>query len=374
MFVLQAACRVSEIRSDMNKKRKQFLFRITWPADETSFEKEDGFEKDRIRKTDSRRKSISKKNNDAKDEKAQVISGSRIAAVAVGGVVVGALTSGVGLLAGMVVVGISAAAGGGAVAFQHAMTEKERSLTLACETYNDAEQWVHAIEAQIRELGDYILGLPFIPGRLKQTSKNSAPPQVRLEEINEWIRSSKWRVFDIVQGIRIFEQHTSLSSSETSDEIVQSNSVSCRRQTSSTNASGMTPYLDHPPCLRINIAMNGSPTDVFMTIMNLPPPCLTGVIKSLRVVESIDNHTDVIHIVLQPLFVHPTWTCTCCAVHTCKSNMSPIYWIFFKNENCNLILKCLFLLFSTSRLVFNSILDSFWRWQLCNMFRFHVPP
>lgn len=43
--------------------------------------------------------------------------GAKVAAVAVGGVVVGALTAGIGLIPYLTVVGITAAASGGAVAF-----------------------------------------------------------------------------------------------------------------------------------------------------------------------------------------------------------------------------------------------------------------
>ena len=44
--------------------------------------------------------------------------GAKVAAVAVGGVVIGALTAGIGLIPYMTVVGITAVAGGGAVAMQ----------------------------------------------------------------------------------------------------------------------------------------------------------------------------------------------------------------------------------------------------------------
>jgi hypothetical protein len=42
--------------------------------------------------------------------------------------------------------------GGGAVAFNQMLSDKEKSVTLACDSYHEAEIWVHAIEIQIREL------------------------------------------------------------------------------------------------------------------------------------------------------------------------------------------------------------------------------
>jgi hypothetical protein len=65
----------------------------------------------------------------------------------------------------------------------------------------------------------------------------------------------------------------------------------------------------------VNISVSGSALDVFMAVMNLPPACRTGTIKSIRVVESINNYTDIVHIVLDPVFLMPTWTGTVCSKH-----------------------------------------------------------
>ena len=43
-FILNSACKVSEIRSDISRKRKQFLFRITWPPEEDLEEAEGAVE------------------------------------------------------------------------------------------------------------------------------------------------------------------------------------------------------------------------------------------------------------------------------------------------------------------------------------------
>jgi hypothetical protein len=45
-----------------------------------------------------------------------------------------------------------------------------------------------------------------------------------------------------------------------------------------------------------------------MAVMNLPPLCRTGSVKSIRIVESINNYTDVVHIVLDAAYTFPTWT------------------------------------------------------------------
>jgi hypothetical protein len=63
-----------------------------------------------------------------------------------------------------------------------------------------------------------------------------------------------------------------------------------------------------PSCLRTNIGIVGSAVDVFLTVMNLPATCRSGTLKSMRVVKSINNWTDIVHIVLDPVFLYPTWS------------------------------------------------------------------
>lgn len=80
VMYLMASCKISEIRSDTNKKKKQFVFRIVWPS-----EFDDG---DDTGKDDG----TPKKKKQQRDDKG--ISGGKIAAVTAGGVVVGAMTAG----------------------------------------------------------------------------------------------------------------------------------------------------------------------------------------------------------------------------------------------------------------------------------------
>ena len=147
---LVSACKVSEIRSDVHKKRKQFIFKVIWPLEEP--EKDES--KDGTAPVDGeaptpsgintagpnllkpiksassaapKKKSSGKKRDDGSDNATgsgnKNMSSTKIAALAVGGVALGAVTAGVGLLAGLLVVGIGAAAGGGAAAFTSDMKE-----------------------------------------------------------------------------------------------------------------------------------------------------------------------------------------------------------------------------------------------------------
>ena len=72
------------------------------------------------------------------------------------------MTSGIGLIAGMVVVALGAAAGGSTLALNQVLGDSERYILLACDSYHEAEMWVHAIESQIQEIGDNLLDLSLI--------------------------------------------------------------------------------------------------------------------------------------------------------------------------------------------------------------------
>ncbi len=218
------------------------------------------------------------------------MSASTIAALAVGGVVVGALTAGVGLVAGMVVVGIGAAAGGGAAAMtQGGKAEKEKFLTLACDSYVDAERWTHAIETQIRELADSMYDLPLVRGTGTGLTGRNQPPEKKLEFVEQWIRWSKWKHHTILNGIRLCEQDKSSSPTPGSPQSERALDQGVK-------------------LLRVNMGMNVSTSDVFITLMNMPPGCLSGLIRSCRVVESMDNQTDIIYMELDSIYLHPTAT------------------------------------------------------------------
>jgi hypothetical protein len=214
-----------------------------------------------------------------------------LAAMAVGGVAIGAVTAGVGLLAGLVIIGVSAAAGGGASALYG--DGKEYVLQLACDTYHEAEGWVFAIENQIHSLGGNAEHtakslLPYLGGLRRGANVqtfNSPPPEVRLVEVEEWVKSSRWRVAEVWEGVRFMEQ-------------------SCPE----TDGSGAPAADSQTPCMRVTLPLNGSASDTFATVMNMPFNVRTGIFRSLRIVETIDYNSDVIHVTCQPMYLWPTWT------------------------------------------------------------------
>lgn len=272
------------------------MFRVSWPPEEDV--DDESIIQTTISDTQSKKSIGSRKSSATKrkpiQDSSSGMSVGKIAALALGGVVVGALTAGVGLVAGMVVVGMGAAAGGGAAAISQGRGEKEKFLTLACDTYGDAERWTHAIESQIRDLGDSLHDFPFVKGLCDNSLSRNAPPEKKLESVQEWVRWSQWKLNTVLEGTRILERIVSAA----------------------VPSSIMPPSPHHAGCLpisrlfRVNMGMNASTTDVFITLMNMPPACLTGNIKTFRVVESMDNHTDIIYMELDAMYVYPTNTGT----------------------------------------------------------------
>eukprot|EP00981_Chlorochromonas_danica_P000979 scaffold233_cov174-Ochromonas_danica.AAC.19 len=217
-------------------------------------------------------------------------TGTKVAAVAVGGVIVGALTAGIGLLAGMMVVGAGAAATGGAVAMSALSDGKERHVLLATDTQEDAEAWVKAIDQAIQDLAGNVTGLPILPISSSRRRPGgpilTLHPDVRIDDVEEWLTNTKWKIFDIFEGLRLLQPDYTYSENNRLEE----------------------PML---PCLRANVAINASALDVFSLISNFTNVSSTlkaGLVESIRMVAHIDNYTDVLHVKLRSIFLAPTWT------------------------------------------------------------------
>lgn len=122
------------------------------------------------------------------------------------------------------------------------------------------------------------------------TAKQKAPPShVKLEEVEEWVKADKWRTTEVWQGVRLLEQ----------------------MEDSDGNGGGISSSVNSAaaPCYRVNMALNGTASDAYVTIMNMPPLSRSGIIRTMRIVEAVDNNTDVIYLQLQPTYIYPTWTC-----------------------------------------------------------------
>jgi hypothetical protein len=131
---------------------------------------------------------------------------------------------------------------------------KERAVILACDTYQEAESWVNILEQQIRCLDPASVNSSNFPSR--RSSGLVMPSEVRLDAVEEWIKNSKWKVFSISDGVRIFENITNMDKD-----------VASRIDPSSSAMISTAMWQQRcPPCLRLNMAIPGSPSDVRDTI------------------------------------------------------------------------------------------------------------
>ena len=121
----------------------------------------------------------------------------KVAAVAVGGVVVGALTAGIGLVPYITVVGITAVAGGGAVALQYRKPTDSR-LILSCETFEEATSWKLWIEKQVEELERECQ--PMLPA--------SVNPEIIAGIVGMNVSTGDWRKVGHLEGMRILELYS----------------------------------------------------------------------------------------------------------------------------------------------------------------------
>jgi hypothetical protein len=177
-FDLSPGCIVTEVDVESRLQgRKLYSFWIVWPHDKTKEENDSDEEKDVIAgstleddstiATAVTTNTTTTKTKDLKHiVESEVMSmrrqrsiveeqielhtaadnnvsfGAKVAAIGLGGVVVGALTAGIGLIPYFTVVGITAAAGGSAVAWQWRNPKPlDSRLIIACDSMQEAIEW-----------------------------------------------------------------------------------------------------------------------------------------------------------------------------------------------------------------------------------------
>lgn len=329
-YTLSAHCKISEIREEEYKKKKQFVFRITWPTaaeeEEEDFDYEDDEANGLARTMDSPKASgggitLSPSHSldagDAPgpgDDSSTPYAGMRKSksAITVTGTKSvpssgGKLTSQTEKVASKPVK--KATWWGGFFGGGNAHTDQgcnNSPLDLACDSRTDAANWIEAIQDSLK-LSSATVGGDFHVASM-QSSRRAAPPGVRIKEVEEWLKSSRWKVCSILQGVRIFEQ------AGFDETAVRAHAGSVAVDPAHVLTDTLPNYQHDPnpyseiPCYRVNIGVNSCTLEVFKSIMSLPPGCRAGAIKQMRVIESIDNHTDIVHILLDPIYIYPTWT------------------------------------------------------------------
>jgi len=264
-----------------------------------------------------------------KRAKQKVVSGTKIAAATGAAIGVTIFTAGISLVAGLVALSFGAAAGGGgAVADLSWGKKKKGEITIACSDYNRARRWKAYLDASLEStsLQKSTWGQLFVsdgrktrtavfPGgtrsmdslaELKGTDHGSSNRAVLIERDSIWTPvDGGWALFlgSSLQGLRIFrEERNSLTHQ--------------RREMSRQFATDLS--VDGRPCppLKSYMVLSATPLDAFLCLMTcgrivdgapeFSPN--SGQRASFRVVENIDDHTDVIHLMCRPLYLFPSWT------------------------------------------------------------------
>jgi len=256
----------------------------------------------------------------------RVVGGSKLAAATGAAITVGILTAGVGLLAGLVFLGASAAAGGTGVAAGAGYKRSRRrrgEITLASEDYEEVRKWKSALDACLasESVRDSTWGQLFVMGGRSATtallpteihmsrghvgtlSPKDESRSFKLSEDKKGDPNSDWLPIEDgwttllgigTQGLRIFREE--------------------REQGGFTKLD-----IQGHPCapLKTHLVLSAAPLHAFMCLMSLsriplssPPPFFpaSGQRASFRVLKMIDDNMDVIHLIFRPLYLFPSWT------------------------------------------------------------------
>lgn len=267
------------------------------------------------------------KKENSKKFKKKVAGGTKIAA-AVGAIVtVGVLTAGLGLIAGLAFLGAGAAAGGGTVVAGAGLKfrkKKQGEMVIGTSNYELARHWKDTLDACLtsetvkhttwghmfamegRNTASAVL--PTSGGLVTSVSRESVEEWSgvgRIDESQHFVDpATRWRPMEGgwatllgtgAQGMRIFRE----------DRQSRRNDPHAR-----VSVNG-----EPSPPLKGQVVLNATPLDAFMCLMSLPRLPATAPFvpnsaqrASFRVVEHIDEHMDIIHLVCHPLFLFPTWT------------------------------------------------------------------
>lgn len=267
-----------------------------------------------------------KKANNKKMKK-KIVVGTKVTA-AVGAVVsVGVITAGLGLLAGLVFLGAGAAAGGGTVVAGAGLRfrkKKQGEMVIGTSNYELARRWKVALDACLasetvrhttwghmftmegRNTASAVL--PTSEGLATALSRESLEERAgfgRVDESQHFVDpATRWHPMEGgwatllgtgAHGLRIFRED--------------------RQSCKSGRYTRLSVKGQPSPPLKGQVVLNATPLDSFMCFMSLPRLQATmplvpnsGQRASFRVVEYIDEHMDIIHLVFHPLFLFPTWT------------------------------------------------------------------
>jgi Protein ENHANCED DISEASE RESISTANCE 2, C-terminal/START domain len=311
--------------------------------------------------------------------KRKLVEGTKIAAAAGAAVGVAVATAGMGIVAGLLFLGVGAAAGGaagGAVAI-HSWGRKNKApsgggeIIMASMDYETMKKWKACLDAGLlssgtikkSKWGQLFVGegdnkrrLTIFPrGVLASGNAGGGPNLLTIgaggergmngflaggqkwwagdgsgsgDHANDRVLyyfddTCKWRPLEggwtVIlgtgpQGLRIFREERvakkDSGSYEDPPEMGKNNDKRISWATNNLSIDGR-PYAP----LKSHVVLNAAPLDAFLCLMSfgllknysdLTPNC--GQRASFRIIETIDDNTDIIHLICNPLYLFPCWT------------------------------------------------------------------
>jgi hypothetical protein len=286
-----------------------------------------------------------------KKNRQRVVESTKIAVAASAAVGVGVLTAGVGIAAGLVFLGAAAAAGGTASAAEAGLKrkwQKNGKLKIATTSFEQAKLWKSSLDAclEVESLKQSTWGQLFMADGRKPTNalrshdvelltvrskdgigdsssdQESKPKNARdlpransqanlfLKDRNFFVEAgARWRPLEGgwtsflgpgAQSLRIFREEKML---------LEQNTKKVARL--AVGGSTCTP-------LKTHVVLHAQPLDAFMCLMSyarIPRSGSNGVMTpnsgqsaSFRMIEKMDDHMDVVHLICRKLYLFPSWT------------------------------------------------------------------
>lgn len=276
-------------------------------------------------------KFLSNERENKRKTKQKIADGAKFAAAAGAAVGVAVVTMGVGLVAGLVAVSLGAAAGASGTAAGPFLKKKQDGLiVMASSDYDRMRRWKACLDASLNSgvIKNSKWGQVFVGEKNRTTllfPKGSHPFQIRGANTDTvgasfqapnattggpqfFGSTAKWKPLDGgwttllgtgSQGLRIFMEERPQTEDSLRRQMLRSLSV------------------DGRPCspMKSHIVLNSAPLDAFLCLMSQGQLADDGTLSpnsgqrsSFRIIESIDDNTDVIHLVFNPLYLFPSWT------------------------------------------------------------------
>jgi hypothetical protein len=264
-------------------------------------------------------------NRKAKQQKTKraMVQSSKVAVAGTAAIGLTVATAGLGLIVGLALLGAGAVAGGGSAAVGAWRKKATGEIVIASVDYETARMWKSCLDASKDSacVKQSTWGQLFSDGRrvnsallprLLEVPVNSSTGEAiaRFEGDAIWrpVEGGWATLLGIGNtGLRIFREE------EASQQDQQAMKLGSLKQVLRPEPPAKGPTC---PPVKAHVVLNSSPVDAFLCLMSYGRMAETSTKKltpnseqraSFRLLQSIDDHTDIIHLFFRPLFLFPSW-------------------------------------------------------------------